>query len=73
MQLYGEICKIEIDHDRLKNKLYIEKFSGRRRTIIEQNFYSHIFLLTLLMGIKNNVGLKITRKPEEITKCAYEY
>ena len=42
-QLYGERWTVEIDYDRLKNKLYIEKFGGRRQTIIEQDFYSHIF------------------------------
>ena len=65
--------KIETDYDRFKNKLYIEKFSGRRRTIIEQDFYSHIFLLNLLIGIKHGAELKITRKPKETAKYTYEY
>ena len=54
-QLYGERWKIETDYDRLKNKLYIEKFSEIRRTIIEQDFYSYIFLLNQLIGIKHDV------------------
>ena len=56
-----------------KKKLYIEKFSGRRRIIIEQDFYSHIFLLNLLIGIKHDAELKITRKPKETAKYAYQY
>lgn len=72
-QLYGERQKIETDYDRLKNKLYIEKFRGRRRTIIEQDFYSHIFLLNLLIGIKHDAELKITRKPKETAKYTYKY
>ena len=72
-QLYGERWKIETDYDRLKNKLYIDKFSGRRRTIIEQDYYSHIFLLNLLIGIKHDAELKITRKPREKAKYTYEY
>ena len=72
-QLYGERWKIETDYDRLKNKLYIEKFSGRRRIIIEQDFYSHIFLLNLLIGLKHDAELKITRKPKETAKYTYEY
>lgn len=72
-QLYGERWKIETDYDRLKNKLYIEKFRGRRRTIIEQDFYSHIFLLNLLIGIKHDAELKITRKPKETAKYTYKY
>ena len=72
-QLYGERWTIEKDYDRLKNKLYIEKFTGRRRTIIEQDFYSHIFLLNLLIGIKHDAELKIKRKPKETAKYTYEY
>lgn len=72
-QLYGDRWTVENDYDRLKNKLYIEKFSGRRRTIIEQDFYSHIFLLNLLIGIKHDAELKITRKPKETAKYTYKY
>lgn len=56
-----------------KNKLCIEKFTGRRRTIIEQDFYSHIFLLNLLIGIKHDAELKIKRKPKQTAKYTYEY
>ena len=72
-QLYGERWTVEKDYDRLKNKIYIEKFTGRRRTIIEQDFYSHIFLLNLLIGIKHDAELKIKRKPKETAKYTYEY
>ena len=72
-QLYGERWTVETDYDRLKNKLYIEKFGGRRRTIIEQDFYSHIFLLNLLIVIKHDAELKITRKLKETSKYAYKY
>jgi len=60
------------DYDRLKNKLYIKKFTGRRRTIIEQDFYSHIFLLNLLIGIKHDAELKIKRKQKETAKYTYK-
>ena len=64
----------KIDYDRLKNKLYIEKFSGRRRTIIEQDFYSHIFLLNLLIGIKHDAELKNNAKTKRNSKnTPYEY
>lgn len=72
-QLYGDWWTIEKTYDRLKNKLYIEKFTGRRRTIIEQDFYSYIFLLNLLIGIKHDVELKIYRKSKETAQYAYEY
>ena len=43
---------IETDFDRLKNILELENFTGQRRIIIEQDVYSKIFLLNLLLTIK---------------------
>ena len=72
-ELYGDRWTVEKDFDRLKNKLYIEKFTGRRRVIIEQDCYSHIFLFNLLIGLKHDAEAKITRKPKETAKYKYEY
>ena len=72
-QLYGDRWTVEKDYDRLKNKLYIEKFTGRRRTIIEQDFYSHIYLFNILIALKNDAEQQITRKPKETTKYKYKY
>ena len=72
-ELYGERWTIEKDFDRLKNKLYIEKFTGRRKVIIEQDCYSHIFLFNLLMALKNDAEAQITRKPRETAQYKYEY
>lgn len=72
-ELYGDRWTVEKDFDRLKNKLYIEKFTGRRKVIIEQDCYSHLFLFNLLIGLKHDAEAKITRKPRETAKYKYEY
>ena len=64
---------VEKDFNRLKNKIYIEKFTGRQKLIIEQNCYSHLFLFNLLIGLKHDAETKITRKPQDPTKYKYEY
>jgi len=72
-ELYGDRWTIETDFDRLKNKLQIEKFTGRRKITIEQDFYSHILIFNSLMAIKNDAEKNITRKPREKNKHEYEY
>ena len=71
--MYGDRWTVETDFDRLKNKLYIEQFTGRRKVIIEQVCYSHLFLFNLLMGIKHDAESKITRKPRKTAKYKYAY
>ncbi len=72
-QLYGDRWKIETNYDRLKNKLHIDKFTGKKKIIIEQDFYSHIYLFNVLMALKHDAEKQITRKPKETTKYKYKY
>ena len=72
-ELYGERWKIETNYDRLKNKLHIEKFTGKKKIIIEQDFYSHTYLFNILIALKNDAEQQITRKPKETTKYKYKY
>lgn len=72
-ELYGTRWTIEKNYDRLKNKLHIEKFTGKKKIIIEQDFYSHIYLLNILISLKHDAEEKITRKPKETTKYKYVY
>jgi len=72
-QLYGDRWKIETNYDRLKNKLHIEKFTGKKKIIIEQDFYSHIYLFNVLIALKHDAEQQITRKPKETTKYKYKY
>ena len=64
-KLYGCRWKIETNYDGLKNKLHIEKFSGRKKIIIEQDFYSHIYLFNVLIALKHDAEQQITRKPNK--------
>ena len=50
-----------------KNKLYIEKSTGRLKVTIEQKdcYNHHIFLFNLLIGLKNDAKAQITRKTKE--------
>nr|WP_301862925.1 IS4 family transposase [Methanobrevibacter smithii] len=72
-ELYGTRWTIEKNYDRLKNKLHIEKFTGKKKIIIEQDFYSHIYLLNMLISLKHDADEEITRKPKETTKYKYVY
>lgn len=60
--LYGKRWSVETGFDKLKNHIQIEEFSGIRRTIIEQDFYAHIFIYNLAITIKNDGKRKIMRK-----------
>jgi hypothetical protein len=72
-ELYGKRWTIETNYDRLKNKIQIENFSGRRKIIIEQDFYSHIYILNILIGLKHDAEDKIQRKPKKKNKHEYKY
>ena len=71
-QLYGDRWKIETNYDRLKNKPHIEKFTGKKKIIIEQDFYSHIYLFNVLISLKHDAEKQIIRKPKETTKYKYK-
>ena len=72
-ELYGDRWTVEKDFDRLKNKLQIEKFTGRKKIRVEQDFYSNIFIFNTLMAIKNDAEQNITRTPRENNKHEYQY
>ena len=61
-ELYNLRWTIETDYDRLKNILEVENFTGQRRIIIEQDIYSKIFLLNLLLTIKKDADQDIQEK-----------
>jgi len=60
--LYGERWQIETGYDILKNKLHIENFSGKKRIIIEQDFYSQIYMYNVLISAKIEFNKKIQAK-----------
>lgn len=50
--LYGQRWSIETGFKKLKSQVMIERFSGHRRTIIEQDFYASIFIYNLATAIQ---------------------
>ncbi|MBO6122495.1 MAG: IS4 family transposase [Methanobrevibacter sp.] len=71
-ELYAKRWEIETGYDRLKNLIRIEDFSGRRRRLIEQDFYANIFLYNLANTIKIDANKKIMRQPRK-RKHNYKY
>lgn len=68
-ELYYKRWSIEISYDVLKNKLYIENFSGKTQITIEQDFYAQMLLYNMLEDIKKDAGEEV--KTNENNK--YEY
>lgn len=61
-ELYGQRWRIETGYNDLKNKIQIEEFAGRRKRIIEQDFYTKIFTYNLAIAIKITGNTQIKRK-----------
>lgn len=51
-ELYGQRWSIETGFKKLKSQIMIERFSGHRRIIIEQDFYASILLYNLATAIQ---------------------
>ena len=60
-ELYGLRWRIETEFERIKHILELENFTGQRRIIIEQDVYSKIFLLNLLLTIKKDADREIQK------------
>ncbi|MBQ6631345.1 MAG: IS4 family transposase [Romboutsia sp.] len=71
-ELYGQRWEIETGFDRLKNLVLIEDFSGRRKRIIEQDFYASLLLYNIANTIKNISSKRIMRQPRK-RKHKYKY
>ena len=62
--LYTIRWKIEMNYDKMKNKLRIEEYSGRKEINIQQDFYAKTYLFNLYQAINN----KSKEKLEDINK-----
>ena len=68
IELYGKRWSIETGFKKLKSQIMIERFSGHRRRIIEQDFYANIFLYNLATAIQWDAEKQMyvkKRKPNE--------
>jgi len=72
-ELYGEKWQIEKGYDILKNKIHLENFSGKRRTIIEKDFYTHILMYNILIEYKTECNKELRQNPKyKDHKCEYK-
>ena len=65
-ELYKMRWEIELNYEKIKNKIRIENFSGKRRTIIEQDFYSQIYIFNLQMAIQNKAQKELEPENKEL-------
>lgn len=71
-ELYSERWQIEKGYDILKNKIHIENFTGKRRIIIEQDFYSQILMYNMLIDYKTECNQEI-QKTGKYSNCEHQY
>ena len=61
-ELYEDRWEIEVNYDRLKNKMELENYSGKLELTISQDFYSKVFIFNLAMILRNNIHKHLERK-----------
>jgi len=71
-EIYNKRWIIETNYDKLKNKLQTENFSGRRKIIIEQDFYSDIYVFNIATTVKHDVNQEIKEKRKNKNKYKYK-
>ena len=71
-QIYNKRWTIETNYDKLKNKLQTENFSGRRKIIIEQDFYSDTYVFNIATLVKHDVNQEIEQKRRNNKKYKYK-
>lgn len=70
-ELYFKRWGIETAYDVIKNKLCIENISGRKKVIVEQDFYAQIMLFNMVEDLKNDANKELEQKKDRQHK--YEY
>ena len=63
--LYNDRWEIEVNYDRLKNKMELENYSGKLELTISQDFYAKIYVFNLAMVLRNNIHKHLERKNEK--------
>lgn len=71
-KLYFKRWEIEKSYDVMKNKLEIENFSGKKKIIIEQDFYSQMLVLNMLYDVRKEMNNQLLKEGKE-KKRKYDY
>lgn len=53
--LYNDRWEIELNYEKIKNKLHIENYSGRTELTICQDFYSQMYIFNIFLALKNEI------------------
>lgn len=61
-QLYFKRWGIELAYDVIKNKLQVENFSGKKKIIIEQDFYAQMLLFNMVEDLRNDANNELELK-----------
>jgi len=70
-ELYYKRWGIEKAFDVIKNKLNIENISGRKRLIIEQDFYAQMLVFNMAEDLRRDANSKLSAK--EAKNLKYDY
>lgn len=71
-ELYFKRWKIELAYDIAKNKLEIQNISGHSKIVVEQEFYSQMYLLNIAEDLRKEANSKVTAKKENGYKYDYK-
>ncbi|MBU3137865.1 transposase [Clostridium gasigenes] len=70
-ELYYERWGIEQAFDVIKNKLNIENISGRKRLIVEQDFYAQMLVFNMAEDLRRDANNKL--EPSKKSDLKYDY
>lgn len=71
-KLYFERWKIELAYDIAKNKLDIQNISGHSKIVVEQEFFSQMYLLNIAEDLRKDANAKVKAKKENGYKYDYK-
>lgn len=67
-ELYNNRWEIELNYEKIKNKLHLENYSGRSEITISQDFYSQLYVFNLFLALKNEIQNELEEENKKIRK-----
>ena len=66
--LYNDRWEIELNYEKIKNKLHIENYSGRTEITIKQDFYSQMYIFNIYLALRNHIQNELEDENQKIRK-----
>lgn len=66
--LYNDRWEIELNYEKIKNKLHIENYSGRTELTICQDFYSQMYVFNIFLALKNEIEEQLEEENKKLRK-----